>query len=69
MTSPTETELSNAELTAKLALVESRLELLRTCYVELAEDIDGTHDRVDRVRSALHVAAHWLDSERKGAGK
>ncbi|OZC93484.1 hypothetical protein CH254_02325 [Rhodococcus sp. 06-412-2C] len=62
MTTSATTELTNAELTAKLALMESRLELLRDTCIDLAEDIDGTHDRVDSAKTALLAVADWMEA-------
>ncbi|OZF39946.1 hypothetical protein CH296_01175 [Rhodococcus sp. 14-2496-1d] len=60
MTSPTETELTNAELTAKVTVLESRLELLLGCYHELAEDLDSNVDDVDTLTDRLAAAAYVL---------
>jgi uncharacterized protein YoxC len=51
MTSPT--ELTTAELAAKVTVLESRLELLLSCYQELAEDLDSNGEDVDTLTDRL----------------
>ncbi|MDV8055071.1 MULTISPECIES: hypothetical protein [unclassified Rhodococcus (in: high G+C Gram-positive bacteria)] len=54
------TELTTAELAAKVTVLESRLELLLSCYQELAEDLDSNVEDVDTLTDRLAAAAYVL---------
>lgn len=52
---------TNAELTARVTVLEARLELLLSCYQELAEDVGGAHHSVGNINDRLAEVADCIE--------